>query len=282
MAKINYSSYSKQADSVGEVAKSKTEWKVNFFNCLKEDGDEVIVRFPYKSSDEFDLASVHSIKYNNIWRKVACLKEEGKENICPFCKTEKATVRFFAKFLVYSKTEDQTVVAKSYVWDRPTGFADSIISALNDAIELGLYPVGTAIEDVVFKIKRSGKHGDIKTTYKVSPANPQIYASNLYVKAFQDLLEYKPEGKAYMTKTADEINAFLKSGQFPQRVYNKPETVAVVTKPVSVKPVSAPVVSAPAVAPTPASSVVPTASQTVAPTDTPTTTADKPHRRYSF
>jgi hypothetical protein len=232
MSQINYDSYSKNYAQNGQ----KHEFKVGFFNSLQEDGDEVVVRFPYKSTDEFHLATVHAIKIGKMFRKISCLG-----NDCPLCaKKDRYQTRFFCKILAYEKDDKQNIITKSYVWDRPAGFGKEITDALDEGIELGLYPAGSKIEDVVFKIKRSGKHGDKGTTFKVQPANPNIYKPELYSKKFDDLKDCKIAGLFYMVKTADEINEYLKTGTFPSKQYNAPtstKTASDVQAPVS-KPIS--------------------------------------------
>jgi hypothetical protein len=214
MSQVNFNYYNKSTNQES----TKREFKVGFFNLLQDDGDEVIVRFPYKSTDEFHLATVHTIKVGKLFRKISCL---GNKETCPFCnKGDSYSTRFFCKILAYEKDEKQNIITKSYVWDRPAAFANEIVGALADAVELGLYPSNTKIEDVVFKIKRTGKHGDKATTYKVVPANPNIYKSELYTKEFKDLNDCKIAGLFYMVKTADDINSYLKTGEFPTKTTN--------------------------------------------------------------
>jgi hypothetical protein len=193
---------------------TKKEYTIGFFNLLKDDGDEVVVRFPYKTADEFEIVKVHTIKINNFFRKVACIGDG-----CPLCDKKLknyAQKRFFCKILAYEK--DSNLTPKSYVWDRPSGFGKEITDALQEGIELGVYPEGSKIEDVVFKIKRSGKHGDKGTTFKIQPARPDIYKDSLYKKDFDTLNKAHLAGWFYMTKTADELNTFLSAGSFPAKV----------------------------------------------------------------
>jgi hypothetical protein len=214
MSQVSYSSYNKDFSKDNQ----KHEFKVGFFNNLQNDGDEVVVRFPYSTTDEFHIATVHTIKVGKIFRKISCLEKD-----CPLCaKKDRYQARFFCKILAYEKDDKQNIITKSYVWDRPIGFGKEIVDALDEGIELGLYPAGSKIEDVVFKIKRSGKHGDKGTTFKVQPANPNIYKPELYGKKFEDLKDCKIAGLFYMVKTADEIKTYLEKGEFPTKAYTAP------------------------------------------------------------
>lgn len=212
MSRLSYDDlFGDGAQNQSAEQKPKGTFKVNFFNLLKNDGDEIIVRFPYTNSEDFEFVKVH--KVNKI-RSVECIGDG-----CPLCAQPKNApkVKFMAKLLVYKKDENQKIVPESFVWERPSLFAKQITTAIEQAIELGVYDGSNIkISDVVFRIKRHGVAGDIKTTYDISATNPKIFVEAVYPKHFNDLNEYESSGKMYLVKSKREIEDFLEVGAFPE------------------------------------------------------------------
>lgn len=232
MATVSYSDYyeSRQKKSTAQ----KRDFKVGYFNALKNDGDEAIVRFTYEDVKEFNLQTVHRVKVGEFYRSVACLKEHfyDDNSTCPLCaKGEtKAATKVYVKFLEYTKDENGKVIATAKVWERPAKFTQKIVSAYNMALDMGIYPASSKINDVVFKIKRNGVAGSKDTDYDVTPTNPVVYKPELYVKDFSDFEGLDLAHHSYWVRTAEEINEFLTTGSFPVREYKKTESDAVEVK----------------------------------------------------
>ena len=130
---INYEEYMQSKKQVERP-------KVGYFNSLKDDGDETYVRFDYDSKQDFDVVPVHKVKIDDKWRNVECLKKDLKSpaDSCPFCEAKyKLSVRIFVRLIEYVKDDAGNVTVQPNVWDRPTGFVDSITEAMRDAISDG-------------------------------------------------------------------------------------------------------------------------------------------------
>lgn len=267
MANFTYDAYNRQEVRVSE---SKKDFKVNFFNGLKNDGDEIIVRFAYESPKDFVLNTVHRVKGKtndgkDAYRSISCLREDANSPIskCPLCEAnEKIALKFFVKFIEYTKDEAGNVTHKSVIWERPASFARTLVSKLEEAIEMGVYAPGTPISNIVFKIKRRGAKGSLQTTYDIIPTNPIVFKPEIYVPDFSDFEGYKESGSAYLEKTYDEMVTFLEDGIFFPRkerseAVNKPAystpvqtTQAAYNAPVSTPTTSYPTYSTPAANPT--------------------------------
>ena len=222
MANFTYDAYSKQGP---KSSTAKRDFKVSFFNGLKNDGDETIVRFAYNTPRDFVLNTVHRVKGKlndgkEAYKSISCLRE-GTEDIskCPLCAAnEKVAIKFFVKVLEYTKDENGNIVRSAKIWERPASFARTLVSKLEELIELGMYTPDTPISNIVFKIKRRGAKGSLQTTYDITPTNPMIYKPEIYVPDFSDFEGFKEAGYAYLEKTAEEMDRFLDDGiLFPRK-----------------------------------------------------------------
>jgi hypothetical protein len=213
MANISYADYENLKSK--PTNKSTKEYKVDYFS-LKDDGDEAIVRFPYTSAQEFNIVTVHVIKTTNkdgkeIFRRVSCLREAGDPvSKCPLCLAgDKVVDKFFIKLVEYVKDGNGRVVPKARVWERPANFARKIKSLLDEYGDLTNH---------IFKIKRRGARGSMKTDYDAIyiPETSPIYKPEVYFKDFSDFEGFKIAGNFYLVKTEAEINSFLQTGDFPR------------------------------------------------------------------
>lgn len=210
-----------------------TNSNVKFFPSLKS-GEEVVVRFPYTNSTEFEIKTVHTVAVGNGTRKVNCLRTgyEPLEN-CPLCahgrevqgkfgpiKTNVCTTRFFAKVITYTKNEQGQIIATPTIWDRPISFAQELNNLIN---EYG------PLTDAVFKIKRNGSGKD--TTYSIMYANPQIYKNEFYPNIMSEYDNYNVLGTMLMDKSFDELTAYNTTGTFPAKVPDNRTTSTVTTPP---------------------------------------------------
>lgn len=176
--------------------------RVGYFS-LKDDGDEAIVRFAYTSPDQFDILTTHQTTIDGKFRRVNCLRESFKDPIdnCPMCKAGiPVQQRFYIKLIEYTREEDGTISATPKVWERPTSYVtilDNLFSEYGD------------ISDCIFKVKRSGKKGDLQTTYSIMYPKQEIYNSSVYPKDLSVFDEYNVVGSALLNKTKEEMSEMI-------------------------------------------------------------------------
>ena len=113
----------------------------------------------------------------------------------------------FIKLLQYDDNREPHAV----VWDRPAG---TYVPKLKSYID-NYGP----LSNIMCKIIRHGSGLD--TTYDIIPnINPQVYTLENYKKdtsAFEEE-EFKVLGRMVLDKTADEMIAFMRTGNFPEKM----------------------------------------------------------------
>ena len=168
--------------------------KVGYFG-IKEDKGEAIVRFCYNSPEEFNYISVHKLNIDGKYRNYNCIRDQ--DCTCPLCQAgKKPSWRFYVQLIEYTKDENGNIVATPKIWDRPASFADKLT---NNFEEYG------GLKDFIFKIKRNGKPGDMKTEYDVFFPNQTIYNSELYTYTGNEFEGYKILGGPVMNKDFAEL-----------------------------------------------------------------------------
>lgn len=199
-----------------DYAVKKEEEKSNNFegrkfeflgNYLKNDGDTVLVRFPYKSTADFKVYSLHNVSINGKFRNVACLRADDNEPVtnCPLCaKNDTPKLRFVLECIMYVQGQNGIEIIPC-VWERPISFAKLVGERISDW------------GNSVFKIKRLGKSGDKKTTYDISPTNAQIYNEQTYPSDFSDFETFKPNNFVFLDRNFEELVEFVQTGNMPQR-----------------------------------------------------------------
>lgn len=202
--------------------------KVKYFNTLKNDGDETLVRFNYDSSSDFKVVSVHRVESDGKFLSVSCLRDmyEKKDEkcSCPFCRNGNkypVKIKTYVQMIEYTKDENGNVVANPVVWERGSGIVNDILGAFNDGVTNALFPKDTPLRDVVFKIRRQGKAHSTDTRFVISAGNPIMYPDTVYTKDFSSLEGYDASKHVYWVKTADEINRFLETGSFKEKEESK-------------------------------------------------------------
>lgn len=211
MAKVNFNNLDDENISGGNYQNNE----VNFFT-LRNDQDEAVVRFMCDSTDDFEILTVHDVQIGQRYRKVNCIRDprEPLDN-CPLCKTgAKISQRFFIKMIQYNRVTDPTtgvitVVPSPVIWERSTAYAKTLKSYLDNYGPLS---------DVICKIIRHGKAGDMQTTYEIVPnLNKQIYRDEVYVKDTTLFGNFEAFGTIVMDRNFQEISEFVTTGAFPQR-----------------------------------------------------------------
>lgn len=212
MAKVDFNNM--QDDSAYSTS-NNTGNDINFFT-LRNDNDEAIVRFMCDSTDDFEILTVHDIQIGGKYRKINCIRDfrDPVEN-CPLCASgTKINQRFFIKMIQYEKTTDPAtgnviVTPKAAVWERSTAYAKTLKSYLDNYGPLS---------DIICKVIRHGKAGDMQTTYEIVPnLNKNIYRDDVYVKDVNIFGGFNAFGTIVMDRTYDEIMQFQMTGQFPVR-----------------------------------------------------------------
>ena len=234
MAKVNFNNVD-ELENQNQGGGSGSD--VGFFT-LRNDNDEAVVRFMCDSTDDFEILTVHDVQIGSKYRKVNCIRDprEPLDN-CPLCKSgARINNRFFIKMIQYDKTTDPAsgavkIVPKAMIWERSTAYAKTLKSYLDNYGPLS---------DVICKVIRHGKAGDMQTTYEIVPnLSKAVYKDEIYVKDPTLFGDFEAFGTIVMDRTADEMNYFLASGEFPARQRTDAAQPAE----------AAPVAPAPAVAP---------------------------------
>ena len=255
---FNYAQY--QQIAAQEQAQSSGDGtKVGYFK-LKDDGDIAVARINISSTDEFMFAAVHTVQAGGKWLKVSCHNPLGMNaGGCALCNANqanpkgtisKSTKKLFIPMIV-SYRDPQSATGYStpapVVWDRPAGFSRELANKLM---------VAGNLKDVLVLITRNGKANDMQTTYSVDvlPATHPVFKPEMIPADFSAFNNFNIAKHSYWEKTAEEINAFLTTGSFPERTQTNaqqaPATVAAVantyTTPATAVPAyTAPVYTAP-------------------------------------
>ncbi len=226
MAKVDFNNM--QDDAAYSTA-ANTGNDVGFFT-LRNDKDEAIVRFMCDSTDDFEILTVHDIKLGDKYRKVNCIRDfHDPIEACPLCASgAKINQRFFIKLIQYDKVQDPTtggvnVILRPMLWERSTAYAKTLKSYIDNY---------GPMSDVICKIIRHGKAGDMQTTYEIVPnLNKSIYKDEIYVKDTNLFGDFQAFGTVVMDRTYDEIMQYQMTGQFPVREKKQPEAAAQVATP---------------------------------------------------
>lgn len=165
------------------------------FFSLKNDKDVAVVRFMYDSVDDVDGYAVHQVEIDGRNRYVNCLREYSDPiDVCPFCRAKMFQV---AKLFIPLYNVDTGNVQ---VWDRGKRFFSRMTGLC------ARYPHTVSH---TFEIERHGKAGSADTTY-------EIYETGQDETTLEDLPEIpKVLGGIVLDKTAEEMEAYLKDGNFP-------------------------------------------------------------------
>ena len=165
---------------------------------LKNDKDVARVRFMYDTIDDVVGYAVHQVEVDGKKRYVNCLREYNEPiSKCPFCEAKMyQTAKMFIP--LYNVDED-----KMQVWERGKKFFAKISSLC------ARYASKDSLVSHVFEIERNGKKGDTSTTY-------EIYEVDRDNTTLDDLGEVQdPIGTVILDKTAEDMSAYLETGQFP-------------------------------------------------------------------
>ena len=236
-------SYAQYQQVVAQAQASGDGTKVGFFK-LKDDGDIAIARVNISCNEDMDFASVHTIGANGRWMKVSCLNPLGSYGgDCALCTAHaanpkgsisKSAKKLFIQMMVsYRDPASATgyTPPAPVIWDRPAAFSRELANKLMIAGDL---------RNTLVLITRNGKAGDMQTTYSMDilPADHPVFKPEMIPADFSAFNNFNIARHSYWEKSADEINTYLTTCQFPEKAGNAPAATAA--------PMAAP---APAVAP---------------------------------
>jgi hypothetical protein len=185
--------------NVSEIDDYQISNSGEFFQ-LKDDGDSKIVYILAETPDDIEAFVIHKVTIDGKQRNVCCLRKAGDPiDYCPLCAAGvKQDVRLFLQLY---DTED----GKVKVWDR----GKSIIKDVETFFRRN-NPLYKAPAEII----RKGAKGDQKTSYTIYPV-----ADKNYQEATKDILGYKvevcaPDKAIILDKTYEELESYLKSGNF--------------------------------------------------------------------
>lgn len=196
MATFNYETYKaqQQTRTTQNSGTGDERVEIHFLNeYLKNDGDTVIIRFPYTGMHELVYNSTHLMPFpgRQYPGRVHCEAEN-----CPLCANGvKQDIRVFLKALAYVPNNQNIIEIKNSIWDRPAAFAD--IDLKNLIVDYG------DISQILFKLRRNGK--GTATRYSLTPiVNSAMYNPEIYKADFTELNKVDPG--IMLAKTLDQYN----------------------------------------------------------------------------
>ena len=170
------------------------------FFSLKKDKEVAQVRFLYNGIDDVHGDSVHEITLDGKKRYVNCLRVYGDPvDVCPLCATGNfSQVKYFVPIYNLKTNTTQT-------WERGKKFGSKLTSMCSR------YP-NTVTH--IFEIERNGAPQDQQTTY-------EIYETGVTPDVTLDQFEFEdPLGTIILDKTAEEMQVFITTGNFPNNEAN--------------------------------------------------------------
>lgn len=190
------------ADNYGNAANSGS-----FFQ-LKDDKDSAKVRFLYSGIEDVKGYAVHQVvtgvdaNGKEKHRYVNCLRNYTDPlDVCPLCK---ANYKVMPKLFIKLYNED---AQECQLWERGKSYFQKLGN-----MAARMNPLCNYIVEIV----RNGKRGDKNTEYNFWPVpNEDPIDLNDEKYECKDAL-----GTIILDKTADEMEAFLSSGSFPETENN--------------------------------------------------------------
>lgn len=218
MPKFNYNDYMSKTQAKKETAPTQEKSgfpKVEYLSkFLKKDGDYIVVRFPYSTTDDFDVVHVHNVMFPNIKyaQHVECTRnDDDPVDNCPLCKEgNKIVDRFLVKAIAYVHDVDESgksiIKITPVVWDRPFGYAKELANKINEYGDL---------KEHLFKIKRSGT--GTATVYSTDIVlNKAVYNPEVYKADFSTIEKVSPI--RLCVRSIDKYNSVMKKPESEETV----------------------------------------------------------------
>ena len=193
-----------------------TQSSLPSFFGLKNDGDEAIVRFIQDDIKSFEIVTTHQIQTENgRFRNVNCLRDPREPlDKCPFCKAGlPVRQRFYIHMIQYDSSDDGMgnikITPKPVVWERSFQYVERLKGYIDNYGPLS---------EIICKIIRHGKPGDMKTTYEIIPnLSKQIFSDQMYPKIEDAFKDYSAVGTTVLNKSAKELQYYIDYGKFPPK-----------------------------------------------------------------
>lgn len=204
MAKVQFNDYSMN----DQQNYSSSQNQVSFFS-LKNDRDEVIVRFIEDDVNDFEILTTHPVEINGKYRSVNCVRDPHEPvDKCPLCNAGKEVrQRIFIKLIRYDVDATGSIVATPCVWERSMAYAFKLKEYISNYGNLS---------DVICKVIRHGGKGDLKTSYEIIPnLNKNTFRDDLYPVDKTPFNGYSALGTIVLDKSAEDIATFVATGNFP-------------------------------------------------------------------
>lgn len=168
------------------------------FFSISDDKGVKKVRFLYNNEEDIEGFSVHSVEVGGKERYVNCLRSyKDPIDACPFCREH---IRTHVKLFIplYNVDEDQI-----QIWDRGKKMFEKMSSLCSR------YASKDNLVQHIFEVERHGKPKDTGTTYEIY----EVEKDDTQLEDFDDMP--KILGGLVMEKTADDMEYYLESGEFP-------------------------------------------------------------------
>lgn len=194
----------------------------NFFT-LADDKQTAQIRFLYNDINDIEGVSLHEVQVGNGTMDVECLRlYNDPVDKCPLC-----AAGYQVKAKIFVPVYDEKT-GESKIWSRGKRFIQKLSS---------LCTRYNPLVNTVFEVERNGKKGDTNTTY-------EMYNISTDNARLEDFPEVKAEGLAFQSKTYEEMESYLQTGNFeiPQARTSRPqERQPVNRQPAREMPANAPV-----------------------------------------
>ena len=281
-------SYAQYQQVVAQAQASGDGTKVGFFK-LKDDGDIAIARLNISCNEDMDFASVHTIGSNGRWMKVSCLNPLGSYGgDCALCAAHaanpkgsisKSAKKLFIQMMVSYRDPASTTgytPPAPVIWDRPAAFSRELANKLMIAGDL---------RNTLVLITRNGKAGDMQTTYSM---DHPVFKPDMIPADFSAFNNFNIARHSYWEKSAEDINTYLTTGQFPERAGSAATAPVAPVAPAAVPQAAntyagatyaAPAYMPPAAAP--AQTAMPNVAPMTAPAAQPATNPGAPARNFN-
>ena len=222
MSSFSYSDY-QQVVAQAQANANGDGTKVGYFR-LKDDGDIAIARINIASTEEMSFASVHTMNVGGRWLKVSCHNPLGMNGgTCPLCAANSAnpngaisrsSKKMYVPMMVSYRDPNAATgytAPAPVVWERPAGFSRELANKLMIAGDL---------RNTLVLITRNGKAGDMQTTYSMDilPETHPVFKPEMIPYDFGAFNNFNVARHSYWEKSIEEINTFLTTGKFPERV----------------------------------------------------------------
>lgn len=232
MSQFNFNQYQQVVEQAQQAGEGSA--KVGYFK-LRQDGDIAIARINIGSTDDMMFASVHTMNVGGRWMKVSCLNPLGVNGgQCALCSAHaanpngsvgKSAKKLFIPMMVSYRdpnAEGGYTAPAPVIWDRPAAFSRELANKLMVAGDL---------RNTLVLITRNGKAGDMQTTYSMDilPSDHPVFKPSMVPVDFSAFNNFNIAKHSYWEKSAEEINTFLTTGQFPERVQTPQQPTATAT-----------------------------------------------------